>query len=356
MAGRLTLTLLVLPFLSVPASAEELPEFDPHLSTWKATHIVVTEGGKVVESWKGDLKVGDALPEGVAPLTKMPVPGLAPWVKQSGEPAKAVSGKRMVLFLAYAVPRNTGDKKPVWLGANWRSPPREADVVWIEDDHVYSVYQPRNPGGYELIRGGSVAGLKQRVDLGLAVRAQFDAARAEPDLARRVERLAAVQAVVAAYVGYYGVHDLTEELRKCGTAAVPYLAGWAADRNEDHWSAALYALARVGDDAFDAMVKILDQEVQYWKAVAEEGRPEEGTDRRTPARAHVTHAPYRLHSVLQAAHGMRLSARNKERLRSHTGLQELDKVIGKPGMKQDEATMAAAREILRAILAGKSRD
>jgi len=36
-----------------PAAGESLPHFDPHRNTWRGTHVVVVEGGKVVESWKG---------------------------------------------------------------------------------------------------------------------------------------------------------------------------------------------------------------------------------------------------------------------------------------------------------------
>ena len=64
---------------SAAASAEILPHFDPQSHTWKATHIVVVGEGKVIESWKGNLKVGDALPDGVARFTRIPLPKPDPW-------------------------------------------------------------------------------------------------------------------------------------------------------------------------------------------------------------------------------------------------------------------------------------
>jgi len=51
---------------------------------------------------------------------------------------------------------------------------------------------------------------------------------------------------------------------------------------------------------------------------------------------------------------MKLSAADQERVRKHTGLVELDRILRDlADTKQDESDMAKARETLRDILAGK---
>src|SRR5262245_42093587 len=119
MLSRLAVGLAVLSTIAPnSALAESLPWYDPQKNTWNATHIVVAEGGKVVESWKGDLKAGDPLPEHAARFTRVPVPGPDPWSKLTGEKPPVVSGKRMVLFLAHVPQEGQDPKTLVWMGAH----------------------------------------------------------------------------------------------------------------------------------------------------------------------------------------------------------------------------------------------
>src|SRR5947207_1161657 len=77
-----------------------LRAFDAPNYTWVATHVVLVEDGKVVESWKGDLKPGDPLPDGAAAHARVRPPAVDPgWLKRSGENHPPVTGKRLVLFL-----------------------------------------------------------------------------------------------------------------------------------------------------------------------------------------------------------------------------------------------------------------
>jgi hypothetical protein len=358
MTGRLFAT-LAMAAIPVPGLAEDLPEFEPQHNTWNATHIVVVEDGKVVESWKGDLKTGATLPEGAARFTRIRVPGPDPWQKSSGDKPPTVTGKRMVLFLAH-VPQQGGDPKtPVWMGAYAPGHPSievtAADVAWVEGDRVYTAYQPINPGGYALTESGGIAGLRQRVDVGLALRAQFEAAKADKDPAKRAERLAVLTPFVSNYAGYYGVSDCFEALGTCGRTAVPLLTKWATEHKGKFRGEAFNALTRLGDDGFDAVTKILDAEARYWKAALGSLRPGK-TVRDLPPESFDQSRPNQLYHALSAAARMKLSAENQERLQKHPGLRELDDLLGtKPWARPEKSDMATAYEALRVIVTGKFR-
>ncbi len=350
-------SLIVTAFLSVPCLASAGGFYDAQSNTWNATHVVVVENGRVAESWMGDFKVGDVLPEGDARFTRIPVPGPDPFRERFGEKLPSVSGKRMVLFLAYVPQEGKDPQKRIWMGAD--APGlgyvSATAVAWVEGDRVYSVYQPINPGDYALRADGTVAGLRQRVDFGLALRTQFAAAKADKNCGRRAERLAFLTPYVAQFAGYYGESDCFEELEKCGKPAVQYLVPWATEEKGKYWGIALSTLSRLGDDGFDAMAKILDDEAKFWKAVADDLGPTEWIDQTPRTDIHAWHRPYHLRRVLEAAQAMKLSARNKERLQAHAGLKELDKLLAKPRMKPEKSDMERAHEIIQDILADKSR-
>jgi len=207
--------------------AEILPSHNAQYSTWQATHIVVVEEGKVLESWKGNLKAGDKLPKGAVRFTEIPKPGPDPWRKLSGEPEPVITGKRMVLFLSYELPFEEGAKKPVWMGAAHQSHPfnaitAAADVVWVEGDRVYSSSQSMNAGGYALQENGGVAALKQRVDIGLALQTMFHDAKKETDDGRRAERIVVLAPLVDKYAGYYGKDNAFEALGRAGVGRQPF--------------------------------------------------------------------------------------------------------------------------------------
>src|SRR5690349_3615454 len=62
MIRTLTAATILLAF-AAPVSASGDPKIYARGYVWGASHIVVTDStGKVVEVWKGDLKVGDVLP------------------------------------------------------------------------------------------------------------------------------------------------------------------------------------------------------------------------------------------------------------------------------------------------------
>src|SRR5688500_7111341 len=229
-ACALALTPLPAP-AALPGRGFDLPNH-----TWAATHIVLVENEKVVESWKGDLKIGARLPDGAAAYARIKPPAFSPdWLKTAGQQPPAPTGKRMILFLAYVPEYRLEEKGPVWMGAECpgfpRHPPSADTVAWVEGDRVYTI------GGRDQMWDGglgspdSLANLKDEVERGLKLQRQFEAANAEPDSEKRVTRLVSLLPSVADYADLWGEFDAFPALTKCGKAAVPLLARWAVDLN-----------------------------------------------------------------------------------------------------------------------------
>jgi hypothetical protein len=354
-----TRLLLAATLSAIPGSA--LAEirgrgFDVPNHTWAATHIVVTEDEKIVESWKGNLKVGDKLPEGAAAYARIQPPAFDPeWVEQSGDKAPTVTGKRMVLFLCYMP--EYGQKDPVWMGAQCPGfpshPPSAVNVAWIEGKRVYSV------GGwnYRWYRGlGSawgIAALKEEVERGLELQAKFEAAKAERDPGRRAERLIALVGPVNAYSSLWGKHDVIDAVGACGKAAVPKLVEWATDPKTKFRDEAMWALCGIGDHALDAVIKILDAETAYWKDVAANLKPGQDIHRVPPSPQSPWRTANGLYHLLSAVCSMKLSADGQKRVRENPGLVELDRLLTRKGAVPPKSDMATAQEVLRDILAGK---
>jgi hypothetical protein len=111
-------------------------------STEQATHIVVVNReGSVLESWRGDLKVGATLPF-PAPEKRIDVNyDLDYPVETPGqERVKSISGNRRVLFLIRA---KNGD---TWNPANINQPDFDLATVWIEEGQSFAIYQIQNSG------------------------------------------------------------------------------------------------------------------------------------------------------------------------------------------------------------------
>jgi hypothetical protein len=330
--------------------------FDVPNHTWAATHIIVVEDGKVVESWKGNLKVGDKLPEGAAAYARIRPPAFdKDWLDHAGEKPPVVTGKRMVLFLCY-VP-NYGEKDPVWMGADCPGfpthPPSAENVAWIEGTRVYSVggWSYRWNGG--LGSTGGIAALKEEVERGLELQAKFDAAKAERDAGRRVERLIALLGPVHAYSSLWGKHDVIDAVGACGKAAVPKLVEWATDPRTKFRHEAMGALCRIGDDALDAVINILNSETAYWNLVAANLKPGQDIHRLPPNPQSPWRTANGLYHLLSAVRSMKLSPDNQIRVRENSGLVELDRRLKPEGVVPSKSDMATAQEVLRDILAGK---
>jgi len=332
------------------------PGFDVPNHTWAATHIVVIEDEKVVESWKGDLKVGDKLPDGAAAYARIRPPAFdKDWLDHAGEKPPAVTGKRMVLFLCY-MPKYR-EKDPEWMGADCPGfptyPPSAANVAWIEGKRVYSVggWGYRWNGG--LGSSGGIAALKEEVEFGLELRGKFEAAKSERDPGRRAERLIALFGSVNSYSSLWGKHDVIDAVGACGKAAVPKLVEWATHPKTKFRDEAMGALCGIGDDALDAVIKIVNSETAYWNLVAANLEPGQDFHRLPPS----TQSPWRsangLYHLLSAVRRMKLSPDNQKRVRENPGLVELDRRLKPEGVVPAQSDMATAQTVLRDIVAGK---
>ena len=359
MSGHRLVTLVALACVPGVASAEDLPDFDSHQNTWHATHIVLVDGETVVESWAGDLRPGSKLPEGAARFARLAPPTAEPPFGFAGKPP-TVSGKRRVLFLAH-VPQRGGDpEKLVWSGADSPGDPRrhvsETAVAWVEGDEVYTVHQPVNPGGYVLTRGGNVARLKQEVDLGLALRAQFAAAKADPDPARRADRLAVLEPFLSRYAPYPAGTDCVDAVRGCGKAGAPYLARWAAATDGYPRMEAIEALFGLGNTGFDAAMDVLADRARYWARTIPDLRPVRDRDKLFKDRPRLALDEVHLVYLLRGAQRMILSRENRDRLVNHPALKELDEALtAEPALRPEKSSLAEAYRIVREIRAGKLR-
>jgi hypothetical protein len=339
--------------------------FDLPNLTWAATHIVLVEDGKVVESWKGDLKPGAKLPDGAAGFARIKPPAFDPdWVERSGEKPPAVSGRRLVLFLAHVPRYGAEDRDPEWMGAACPGFPDHPQslppnsVAFVEGDRVYTAVGLGGLGtaGYALRPAGGVAGLREIVGLGLDLRARFAAAKADPDPQKRADRLAALLPAVTGYTGLWGLGDVMYAVAGCGDAGVPHLVEWATDPKGKDRDKAWAALCRTGDAGADAVLKFLGDQAARWTGAAAGLRP--GRAARDPADdpPNPWGSPIGLYHLLSGVRGMQLSAANKRRVREHAGLAELDRVLAThPGLKGAGPDLEQARRVLRHLRAGEFR-
>jgi len=135
---------LALWVLAAVARAESVPEFSLDYALEKATHVVVVDAaGKVVERWKGVMKVGTELPfkAGEKP---QPVERVAGILESK---VKEVTGKRRVLFLIQDGGGRGLDRRPIrWIPAGFLKPDISLASVWIEEGECFAIYQLMNPG------------------------------------------------------------------------------------------------------------------------------------------------------------------------------------------------------------------
>ena len=201
-------SLFLLFVLSHPAFPAIRPSFKLDYSSWHSTHIVLAittpAGGtfEVIESWKGDLRVGErlAIPE------LRPAPDAIPISRYPKSWSDAVRGgiseliprehvgSRMVLFLRRA------DET---LGANGREKVRaqvwkpsdlmdrmNASVIWIDGDQLYYLTQLSNPGPSVLLTfPDSETKVRNRVAEINQIQENMTVALATTDGAERAERL-----------------------------------------------------------------------------------------------------------------------------------------------------------------------
>jgi hypothetical protein len=254
---RLSFVALVLLIIPAPSRAAIRPSFSEAYSAWHATHIVVIDiDGRVLESWKGDLKPGAQID--LKPLGIPPTPPVSKWPMPRGMVQK-MTDQRRVLFLQ----REAKNWKPA---VSFGGMP--VAVVWIEQGQAYAFLQIINPGPSELhLLGMTEGGLKDKVTEASRVQAKLLKAVADPDPTKRAR-------AVLPFLDnrkFYGPHTETLKiLAGCGSNVLPVLRPLLEDNSRMSLHSDLIAVIgkAAGKDAVGDLEKLLDRELIYWKNVA----------------------------------------------------------------------------------------
>jgi hypothetical protein len=249
------------------ARAEILPTFAMGHCEVRASHVVVVDdAGKVLESWRGDLRPGDVLPVADFHLKAPPVSRFG---KVEGAPEK-ISGKRMILFLTRGEPKfGRGLVVGSWTGANWFGN-FDISTAWVEGGHVFVAEQFINPGPVELSHQGTEAEFKKQiVGVDRAVSDLFAKARAEKKLPERAKILADI---VARYPGF--APAALAGLEWCGADAVPALRALVRDEKspgvgDPELRGAYLVLGKLGEPSRDVLMEHLADQLRMWKDATE---------------------------------------------------------------------------------------
>ena len=254
----------VLLALTAPARGSGTPMDQARFDAWRASHIVVTDAaGRVVEVWKGDLKVGDVLP-----VNKDEWKILTPQViRHAGGIGGDIEGwqvnaNRVILFLEKAGPNRPDGKKPgEWVGLHPFFVSAGGNGVFAQ---VYAIEKGIQPV-YAVSK--SEAAFKAEY-LPLAERrTAIDTAIAEPDVRKRAEKL---RPFVAEH--RVGFHEAAEALAGCGEAGVSPLTAalFRRDRGENRFGGEVYhelaikSLVKIGRPAAGELMKFLAFQKAYW--------------------------------------------------------------------------------------------
>jgi len=268
------------------------PSFSLDYSSWHATHVVLvvttgTDGAfNVIESWKGDLKIGEQV---VVPELRPPPDGLpisrypTSWVEafhgglSERVPRQAV-GSRMILFLkSGAAASVAADGTERTEGNEWQSAAlfgeMKVSALWIDGDQLYCFAQLMNPGPTVLFAfEDSQDKVRRRVAEIIRVQSEVAAALAENDGARRAACLRRFHRRIP--LG--NVHSdilparllAPEELGKSGPAALPTIRGMLDDPAfADSAEALVKALLAAGGEAVgEELNNRLRQDLAFWRS------------------------------------------------------------------------------------------
>jgi hypothetical protein len=260
--------------LSGTTAAGIRPSFSPNACSWWATHIVVIDStGRVIESWAGDLKPGEAVPlESFGMKLEHPVGGRTLDLKRESTDPERVTGKRLVLFLN----KGSGKGKTRKFDAGWMPVMWEdfsVSAAWIEEGKVFALMQVENPGPQVMVRiAKTEEEFNKRVLGHVADRQRYSAAVAEKDPAKRAEKLEPLAAA-----GQFSTQNAIRQLGLCGEAGLPALRRITSDpkRQTDH-QAALIAMGVIGPPAADDLFAVIAEELAYWKKAAPDLGPNWG--------------------------------------------------------------------------------
>ncbi len=204
--------------------------FDLDYSLWKATHIVLaTEGNvidgklKVIESWRGDLKLDNeiVLPE-LSAFSTQKSRLIRDFWEQKDMPkqyVRFVTGSKMILFLIKsAQPRPKGLSKPnnySWLPARYKGYGGfRSSTVWIEKGEAYA-HRILSP--LLTHQNTDFQTIKSRVAALNAIQTAYDDAVRDTDSERVIQSLRAF----LKNKFYYSVEANIQSLGKMGIKALP---------------------------------------------------------------------------------------------------------------------------------------
>jgi hypothetical protein len=273
-ALRPHILLFLVAFLTHAATAAFRPSFSLDYSAWHATHIVLVaitsnDGTfQVVESWKGDLLVGEQVvitelrPSRAAiPISKYPEPwpvGLPDGVSEQ-IPREPI-GSRMVLFLT-----RTGEQR-IWKPSDLMDS-MKASVLWIYGSDLYCFNQPVNPGPSILsLSHYSDPEVRSRVTHINRVQQEIKTALTVKDPTERVEHL---KIFVHSDIPPARTFAL-EQLGKSGTSAVRSISGMLDDPAFANEAPELVeALVEAGGDAVaEELNTRLQRDLAFWRSTA----------------------------------------------------------------------------------------
>jgi len=276
----LPLVFISLLFVGSATRAGIRPSFDAQASSWEATDIVVATEGKqidgvlrVLEVWKGDLTVGDAIK----------IPALAAFAPESSRVVKTsfdqpdngsrivVSGQRMVLFLKREGPAISPTESIAGsfrtTSINW-SPTGvfkefKTSIAWIEEGKSFAFEQLDNPGPSLLTDiNESEDKLKSRaLEINEIQRSFLQVARINDPTER------------ATSLEPFAHHSLREarqaaleQLAKCGQSAVPVVRRMLADDSLlDIHGSLVHILAAAGkNEAAPDLASLLEKDKEFW--------------------------------------------------------------------------------------------
>jgi hypothetical protein len=275
--------LTLLSALISPAGAAVRPSFSLDYSSFHATDILLVQTGSdgdsfaVVESWKGNVGVGENLiiPELRPSADGLPISAYpASWPDSNGWEAvpKQPPGSRMILFLrrnASGGPPHESDSvsgRHVWLPSDLMHS-MKASVVWVEGSRMYCFTQHFNPGPTTLnVMPGSPGELRTRVAEVVETQRNMEMALAATEEHQRAEAL-------KPYVrsGIFPVQQFAlEQLGKSGPAAAPTIRGMLDETAfADQASELVEALVKAGGKGVgEDLNRRLLQELAFWKSAA----------------------------------------------------------------------------------------
>jgi hypothetical protein len=273
---RFRLVLCVVWLLVVNRSVFALlgPSFDLDNCSWDATHIVVVAKGQVidgnvtvVESWRGDLKIGD----------KLTIPELAefadakrreirpPFAPNRQQNPDHVTCSRMVLFLVKTTKEDGAGETVSWTTANKRWDKWFfVSMAWIEKNQVFAFVQWINPGDTDLIpMQWNECGLRCRVDEIVSARKTLAETMRIDDPDRLAKALLPFAKAESDFIRGRVIVDLGAGGKKTLSALRRILQddSWAAH----HWRAVDSLVKSGGRDVGPELTKMLSAESEFWQ-------------------------------------------------------------------------------------------